>query len=393
MNLPNAQKQQQVRVACHATPDKAAASSAADASPAVTTPGTAQTPATVGRPAAPTGASAAAAAAAAVKASPAPAAALRTPGLPPRINARKRSLSHPHTPGLQQQGEAAAAAAAAAAGSSGKAARKGFKAPAMTSPAPNRPAAIIPQQQRQRQEQPAATKKQRVQTAPVDRGLGLSDYFALAQAQQQQQQQDEGGVGGSSADSGMSPRLVWVADSLPANPKAAATFAFKAAAAPAARAADAGRPEQQQGSGADPAAAATPAAAAGPVNAPVPAAAAAVFGAGEARTALLAWGADPAKASAAWVSNHFKWIVWKLAAYDRKLMGPRSGSSSSGWCLSADVLVHQLQCRYTREVKEGQRSVLKKVGKSSHRTLNQQLCCLQPCRWAGIKHAICACLH
>jgi breast cancer 2 susceptibility protein len=102
-----------------------------------------------------------------------------------------------------------------------------------------------------------------------------------------------------------------------------------------------------------------------------------VFGAAEARTALLAWGADPDKASPAWVANHWKWVVWKLAAYDRKLMGDSSSSSSScsssgggggeaggssAWCLSAAGVMQQLQGRYTREVKEGERSVLKKVG-------------------------------
>jgi hypothetical protein len=245
----------------------------------------------------------------------------------------------------------------------------------MTSPAPNRPA-VTPQQQ---QQQPGANKKQRVQTEPVDRGLGLSDYFALAQAQQQQH---GGAVVGASAGSNVSASLVWVADSLPTNPKAAAAFVFKAAVAPAGHAKDAGKPQQQQhqeGARGDPAAAAAP------VQAPAPGAAGAVFGAVEARIALLAWGVNPEKASAAWVSNHFKWIVWKLAAYDRKLMGHSSSSSGGGrgWCLSADVLLQQLQYRYTREVKEGQRSVLKKVGEVSPSHWMQQLPCLQHCTWAS----------
>jgi hypothetical protein len=53
------------------------------------------------------------------------------------------------------------------------------------------------------------------------------------------------------------------------------------------------------------------------------------FGAAEARQQLLAWGADPEQATAAWVANHYRWIVWKLAAYDRKFMHGSSSSSSS----------------------------------------------------------------
>ena len=34
--------------------------------------------------------------------------------------------------------------------------------------------------------------------------------------------------------------------------------------------------------------------------------------------ALLQGGASPASAIPAWVQNHYRWIVWKLAAYERR---------------------------------------------------------------------------
>lgn len=64
------------------------------------------------------------------------------------------------------------------------------------------------------------------------------------------------------------------------------------------------------------------------------------FGAAAARACLLAWGADTKQATAAWVANHFRWVVWKLAAYDRKLLG-----SCGAQCLTVDNVMDQLQRR------------------------------------------------
>lgn len=366
---PNQQPQHGTPSAGQATPDKrdlAGSTAGAAAAPAPATPGLAgrtQTH-TAGTP------SAAAAAAPTPAARPSPAAGgssvTKTPGLPPRLSSRKRSLSHPHTPGLQQQ----ASTAAAAGDASSKGVRKAFRAPAMASPAAHsRPAAGAAAQQHQDGNNSSissggggsSAKKQRVQ-APVSRGLPLQEYFAVARPQRQQVAQQ---VTNAAAAAGSGSTLAWVADSLPTNPKAAAAFAFRAAAVQHANAAPgASKPDQQ-----DAAAAAGQGRTA--AAAPPPPAPGGVFGPAEARTSLLAWGADPDKALPAWVCNHWKWVVWKLAAYDRKLMGAgdsSSSSSSGAWCLSAEGVLQQLQGRYTREVKEGERSVLKKVGVAADTT-------------------------
>jgi len=304
-----------------------------------------------------------AAAAATPAAKPSGGPAFKTPGLPPRIGSRKRSLSHPCTGAMQQQqlqqavGVGACGVGAGPGDSGSRSARKAFRPPAMTTPSPARgPAADTPQHSRQQAPQTPAgsgssssssAKKPRLQEQPAEQGLALADYFAIARAQQQhhnKKQEEQPAAAGHSSEA--AEVLAWVADCLPTTPKAAAAFAFKATQVPASSAAASSS-----------AASACVAAPCGP---------GAVFGAAEARQALLSWGAQPDKATAAWVDNHFKWVVWKLAAYDRKLLGLISSSSGAGGgdascCLCAEAVVQQLQSRYTREIKEGQRSVLKKV--------------------------------
>lgn len=283
----------------------------------------------------------------------------RTPGLPPRLSSRKRSLSHPHTPGLMQQQQGVTGSGAA-----GTAARKAFRPPAVIrTPSPHHHQAANSRQDVRQQAAdttPSSSannthKRPRLQAEASEcRGLPLTQYFSLVR----QQLQQPGGDCASPAAHLAAPcshgpaRLVWVVDELPVTPKAAAVFVFRASPITAAA-------QHWQGltaraaelSGGDKAAA------------PAPTVAGGVFGAAEAHAALLASGADGPRATAAWVANHYKWIVWKLAAYDRKLL-QATGSSSScrEVCLRADQVMQQLHMRYTREVVEGQRSVLKKVG-------------------------------
>lgn len=65
-----------------------------------------------------------------------------------------------------------------------------------------------------------------------------------------------------------------------------------------------------------------------------------IFNASSAHQALIAWGADPKQATAAWVTNHYKWIVWKLACYDRKFL-----QGSSIRTLTAENVLQQVKYR------------------------------------------------
>ncbi|KAI9094810.1 hypothetical protein K1719_026616 [Acacia pycnantha] len=66
-------------------------------------------------------------------------------------------------------------------------------------------------------------------------------------------------------------------------------------------------------------------------------------------------GASTHYASKEWVSNHYKWIVWKLSCYERCYPG-----GSTGKFLTASNVLEELKYRYEREVNHGQRSVIKK---------------------------------
>lgn len=57
---------------------------------------------------------------------------------------------------------------------------------------------------------------------------------------------------------------------------------------------------------------------------------------------LLAGVASPKYATAAWVANHWKWVVWKLAGYDRNLLGSCGALLPT---LTADNVLQQLQAR------------------------------------------------
>ncbi|XP_076263137.1 uncharacterized protein LOC143198074 isoform X2 [Rhynchophorus ferrugineus] len=56
-----------------------------------------------------------------------------------------------------------------------------------------------------------------------------------------------------------------------------------------------------------------------------------------------------------WIRNHFKWIVWKLASYERMFPNKFSG------CLSIENIIQQLKYRYDLEIDRARRSVLRKI--------------------------------
>ncbi|XP_060591856.1 uncharacterized protein LOC132746650 [Ruditapes philippinarum] len=61
-------------------------------------------------------------------------------------------------------------------------------------------------------------------------------------------------------------------------------------------------------------------------------------------------GVDAKLISESWVFNHYRWIIWKLAAYEKHHLS-----------LTPDMVMLQLKYRYDREVDQSQRSSLKKI--------------------------------
>ncbi|KAK9053973.1 hypothetical protein SSX86_025048 [Deinandra increscens subsp. villosa] len=57
-----------------------------------------------------------------------------------------------------------------------------------------------------------------------------------------------------------------------------------------------------------------------------------------------------------WIANHYRWIVWKLACYERCYPAKFSGK-----LLTASNVLEELKYRYEREVNNGHRSALKRI--------------------------------
>ncbi|XP_059668072.1 protein BREAST CANCER SUSCEPTIBILITY 2 homolog B-like [Cornus florida] len=67
-------------------------------------------------------------------------------------------------------------------------------------------------------------------------------------------------------------------------------------------------------------------------------------------------GASMQYVSKDWVANHYKWIVWKLACYERCYP-----TKSSGKLLTVSNVLEELKYRYEREVNYGHRSAIKRI--------------------------------
>ena len=65
---------------------------------------------------------------------------------------------------------------------------------------------------------------------------------------------------------------------------------------------------------------------------------------------------NPEYLTPSWIANHYRWIIWKLAAMER-----RFPSFSSGNWLTVRTVLRQLHFRYQREYEEGRRSSLKTI--------------------------------
>ncbi|KAL6848133.1 hypothetical protein ACP4OV_022261 [Aristida adscensionis] len=79
-------------------------------------------------------------------------------------------------------------------------------------------------------------------------------------------------------------------------------------------------------------------------------------GAEEFRKMLLTCGASLSYATKEWVSNHYKWIVWKLASLERCYP-----TRAAGKFLTVANVFDELKYRYDREVNHGHRSAVKKI--------------------------------
>ncbi|KAL9974012.1 hypothetical protein ACROYT_G020541 [Oculina patagonica] len=67
-------------------------------------------------------------------------------------------------------------------------------------------------------------------------------------------------------------------------------------------------------------------------------------------------GVDSQLISKHWIANHYRWLVWKLAAME--VAFPRQ---FAGRCLTPDWVLCQLKYRYDREIDNSNRSALKKI--------------------------------
>ncbi|XP_066287790.1 breast cancer type 2 susceptibility protein homolog [Branchiostoma lanceolatum] len=67
-------------------------------------------------------------------------------------------------------------------------------------------------------------------------------------------------------------------------------------------------------------------------------------------------GVDSSLVTPEWIHNHYRWIVWKLAAMETAFP-----VQFGGRCLTPDQVLMQLKYRYDREVDLSQRSALKKI--------------------------------
>ena len=66
-------------------------------------------------------------------------------------------------------------------------------------------------------------------------------------------------------------------------------------------------------------------------------------------------GVDPKKANTDWIKNHYRWIVWKLAMYERRFPAELNGA------LTPNQVLLQLKFRYDFEINRGIRSALRKI--------------------------------
>eukprot|EP01122_Echinamoeba_exundans_P008117 TRINITY_DN2630_c0_g1_i1.p1 TRINITY_DN2630_c0_g1~~TRINITY_DN2630_c0_g1_i1.p1 ORF type:complete len:1501 (-),score=313.67 TRINITY_DN2630_c0_g1_i1:14-4516(-) len=106
----------------------------------------------------------------------------------------------------------------------------------------------------------------------------------------------------------------------------------------------------------------------------------------ELRKALIASGADGSEkfASVAWVRNHYRWIVWKLASMERSF--PQDFGCS---LLTPQRVLSQLKYRYEREFNRAHRSALKKILEQDEAAARHIVLAVAAVRWIrGAPHSV-----
>jgi breast cancer 2 susceptibility protein len=83
-------------------------------------------------------------------------------------------------------------------------------------------------------------------------------------------------------------------------------------------------------------------------------------------------------ASVAWVKNHYKWIVWKLASMER--MFPQDYANQY---LTAARVLSQLKYRYEREINQAQRPAIKKLLERDEFAGRYMVLCVSAIRYRG----------
>ncbi|KAH9507267.1 hypothetical protein Btru_056772 [Bulinus truncatus] len=82
-------------------------------------------------------------------------------------------------------------------------------------------------------------------------------------------------------------------------------------------------------------------------------------------------GVDPSLLDNIWLTNHYRWIVWKLAAYEVFFPHHLAGRS-----LTPDNVMLQLKYRYDREIDACHRSALKKILERDETSCKRMVLCV-----------------
>ncbi|GAB1608266.1 hypothetical protein Ahia01_001110800 [Argonauta hians] len=80
---------------------------------------------------------------------------------------------------------------------------------------------------------------------------------------------------------------------------------------------------------------------------------------------------DPKLITQSWFYNHYRWIIWKLAAYEVSLP-----TLFSGRCLSPEMVALQLKYRYDVEIDNCKRSALRKITERDDTPAKRMVLCV-----------------